>query len=132
MSTSNHIYGIQEPNAVTALERTLRERFGARRAVCVSSATTGLMGLALALGLRGAEFLTNPYCGFQDSPISLSRAPIPSRLLLDRKSTRLNSSHLGISYAVFCLKKQIKFCRDGRILITTSYHVAAGVSLRTE
>src|ERR1035438_10671731 len=24
----------------------------------------------------------------------------------DRKSTRLNSSHLGISYAVFCLKKQ--------------------------
>src|SRR5262245_30481441 len=25
----------------------------------------------------------------------------------DRKSTRLNSSHLGISYAVFCLKKQI-------------------------
>src|SRR5437899_13039989 len=25
---------------------------------------------------------------------------------LDRKSTRLNSSHLGISYAVFCLKKK--------------------------
>src|SRR5471030_1846478 len=25
--------------------------------------------------------------------------------MLDRKSTRLNSSHLGISYAVFCLKK---------------------------
>src|SRR5258705_3616206 len=29
-------------------------------------------------------------------------------LLLDRKSTRLNSSHLGISYAVFCLKKKSK------------------------
>src|SRR5262245_62881807 len=27
-------------------------------------------------------------------------------LLEDRKSTRLNSSHLGISYAVFCLKKK--------------------------
>src|ERR1039458_10574924 len=26
--------------------------------------------------------------------------------VLDRKSTRLNSSHLGISYAVFCLKKK--------------------------
>src|SRR5258705_4777826 len=26
-------------------------------------------------------------------------------VILDRKSTRLNSSHLGISYAVFCLKK---------------------------
>src|SRR5947199_7913699 len=31
---------------------------------------------------------------------------------LDRKSTRLNSSHLGISYAVFCLKKKkIRLCR---------------------
>src|ERR1035441_10703937 len=27
-------------------------------------------------------------------------------LYADRKSTRLNSSHLGISYAVFCLKKK--------------------------
>src|SRR5262245_65007785 len=26
----------------------------------------------------------------------------------DRKSTRLNSSHLGISYAVFCLKKKTR------------------------
>src|SRR5947199_545343 len=39
------------------------------------------------------------------------RAPVQRRQLLraldqDRKSTRLNSSHLGISYAVFCLKKK--------------------------
>src|SRR5262245_63610644 len=33
----------------------------------------------------------------------------------DRKSTRLNSSHLGISYAVFCLKKK-KDNNDGYIL----------------
>src|SRR5262245_63963571 len=34
--------------------------------------------------------------------------PCPNRRLCkrDRKSTRLNSSHLGISYAVFCLKKK--------------------------
>src|SRR5262245_63387331 len=32
----------------------------------------------------------------------------PRRGGLDRKSTRLNSSHLGISYAVFCLKKKKK------------------------
>src|SRR5436853_5978059 len=31
-----------------------------------------------------------------------------ARLRGDRKSTRLNSSHLGISYAVFCLKKKKK------------------------
>src|SRR5262245_62646374 len=29
-----------------------------------------------------------------------------ARTQQDRKSTRLNSSHLGISYAVFCLKKK--------------------------
>src|ERR1039458_411416 len=52
------------------------------------------------------------------APARTSTAPatppdIPVPLLLqngaahrDRKSTRLNSSHLGISYAVFCLKKK--------------------------
>src|SRR5436853_1162323 len=37
-----------------------------------------------------------------------SLRPTP-RASTDRKSTRLNSSHLGISYAVFCLKKKIHF-----------------------
>src|SRR5258705_7169878 len=32
----------------------------------------------------------------------------PANSVRDRKSTRLNSSHLGISYAVFCLKKKKK------------------------
>src|SRR5690625_6946595 len=31
----------------------------------------------------------------------------------DRKSTRLNSSHVAISYAVFCLKKKIKTSSHG-------------------
>src|ERR1035438_10713819 len=35
----------------------------------------------------------------------LPRNPAEFRFQGDRKSTRLNSSHLGISYAVFCLKK---------------------------
>src|SRR5699024_11795308 len=30
----------------------------------------------------------------------------------DRKSTRLNSSHVSISYAVFCLKKKHKYTHD--------------------
>src|SRR5258707_10037748 len=33
---------------------------------------------------------------------------ILGNLLIDRKSTRLNSSHANISYAVFCLKKKKK------------------------
>src|SRR5699024_3578269 len=32
--------------------------------------------------------------------------------LLDRKSTRLNSSHVSISYAVFCLKKKKKIIEE--------------------
>src|SRR5437899_1688164 len=36
-----------------------------------------------------------------------SRPITPTEQALDRKSTRLNSSHLGISYAVFCLKKKM-------------------------
>src|SRR5699024_12280543 len=31
--------------------------------------------------------------------------------IIDRKSTRLNSSHVSISYAVFCLKKKKKKCK---------------------
>src|SRR5437773_9484479 len=33
---------------------------------------------------------------------------LPAPTLVDRKSTRLNSSHITISYAVFCLKKKNK------------------------
>src|SRR2546422_4610113 len=43
-----------------------------------------------------------------------SRKPATSQLARDRKSTRLNSSHGYISYAVFCLKKK---------KIDTSHHV---------
>src|SRR5947199_8095621 len=40
--------------------------------------------------------------------------------LQDRKSTRLNSSHLGISYAVFCLKKKKNRNEDIPIMSTWS------------
>src|SRR5947207_7468281 len=37
---------------------------------------------------------------------ALRELNLPAHGLLDRKSTRLNSSHTVISYAVFCLKKK--------------------------
>src|SRR5688572_32516747 len=43
---------------------------------------------------------------------------------LDRKSTRLNSSHSQISYAVFCLKKKKKKHREAR------FHPARSLRLR--
>src|SRR2546430_10579353 len=57
----------------------------------------------------------------QDCPICNAYAPEINRLAsaytnfnfyLDRKSTRLNSSHSQISYAVFCLKKKKKYCAE--------------------
>src|SRR5947199_7298068 len=45
-------------------------------------------------------------------------------LRLDRKSTRLNSSHLGISYAVFCLKKKI----FGISLIISNFLIASSIN----
>src|SRR5438045_6938589 len=47
-----------------------------------------------------------PAAALGDAPAD--HRPERARRLGDRKSTRLNSSHLGISYAVFCLKKKKK------------------------
>src|SRR5256885_7133007 len=41
-----------------------------------------------------------------DLRIRICAGELHPRAALDRKSTRLNSSHLVISYAVFCLKKK--------------------------
>src|SRR3989442_6147772 len=42
-----------------------------------------------------------------------ARRPVPEPELLsqDRKSTRLNSSHVRLSYAVFCLKKKKRYSK---------------------
>src|SRR3712207_8626315 len=44
------------------------------------------------------------------APVAVGWYQTPKQVLshLDRKSTRLNSSHANISYAVFCLKKKTK------------------------
>src|SRR5688572_31572894 len=50
-------------------------------------------------------------------PGELGTRPDPPRPWRDRKSTRLNSSHSQISYAVFCLKK-----KKNRIAVNSSTH----------
>src|SRR5699024_11899560 len=49
--------------------------------------------------------LTGPQCE-EWKKIILKYAPKKEPMEIDRKSTRLNSSHVSISYAVFCLKKK--------------------------
>src|SRR3712207_7988712 len=51
---------------------------------------------------EGASTAFIPQCGLAPGFISIVAHDIASHL--DRKSTRLNSSHANISYAVFCLK----------------------------
>src|SRR3712207_8665768 len=62
----------------------------------------------LAAGARGLRSNHRPA-----APRRTPRCPQPETprdgLLRDRKSTRLNSSHANISYAVFCLKKKKLF-----------------------
>src|SRR5256885_3922955 len=45
-------------------------------------------------------------CAPSGNEVSQVLKALPHEPEIDRKSTRLNSSHLVISYAVFCLKKQ--------------------------
>src|SRR2546426_8380905 len=59
------------------------------------------MGGALVVGARHAR-LGASHVGNREAPLRRSRRGARR----DRKSTRLNSSHLVISYAVFCLKKK--------------------------
>src|SRR5690242_21197306 len=56
-------------------------------------------------GVRGDTYgpRSARYCMDRDFQ---STRPLPRADALDRKSTRLNSSHMSISYAVFCLKKK--------------------------
>src|SRR5690348_17362890 len=72
----------------------------------------GRRGLAHGAGRTKQE--GEPAAGFgghREAPqldIAQARHPGEQRLARDRKSTRLNSSHPSISYAVFCLKKKKK------------------------
>src|SRR3712207_7931926 len=60
-----------------------------------------------SLGARGRDVLgihRPRHRTEEPDPVDLRREP-----RLDRKSTRLNSSHANISYAVFCLKKKTNY-----------------------
>src|SRR5256885_12949489 len=54
----------------------------------------------------------------RDVTVDAHGARLHAQRLADRKSTRLNSSHLVISYAVFCLKKKNQHC--GLIELTSA------------
>src|SRR5258708_22996445 len=63
----------------------------------------------LVVTLQGAPYSTGPVTGpvdFLETRLTIGTTAYCGRWDADRKSTRLNSSHQIISYAVFCLKKK--------------------------
>src|SRR5437762_6574857 len=79
----------------------LREKFNAlAEQLCISSITLGELHYGAEKSIRRADNLT----AIEHFVARLDVLPFASRA--DRKSTRLNSSHRCISYAVFCLKKE--------------------------
>src|SRR5262245_64497743 len=80
----------------TTLFRSMK--FYPKGVVPKHAVTTDAMGGSQNLDIPSGEVVrTDGYTPFK-TPVKITG--------LDRKSTRLNSSHLGISYAVFCLKKK--------------------------
>src|SRR3712207_7398207 len=71
--------------------------------------TEDLLGFSCAAGrFTSVETRSGLRCWFFASHIAI----LPVEVVLpepDRKSTRLNSSHANISYAVFCLKKKTNY-----------------------
>src|SRR2546429_4527120 len=73
-----------------------------------SATLAGFLGVALSLAgcYQDDTTVTAPPRLRPRITVRLTDAPFPYDSLQDRKSTRLNSSHGYISYAVFCLKKK--------------------------
>src|SRR3712207_7063943 len=58
------------------------------------------------VAINGPEFATKVQSAAESNTLPELIFANPPEMMLDRKSTRLNSSHANISYAVFCLKKK--------------------------
>src|SRR5688572_9250743 len=87
---------------VDALGTLLRVTDDAQRRASFRQAIAAL-GHRAGLGLQGAPPLDG-----MDQDVIQRALGLALEVGLDRKSTRLNSSHSQISYAVFCLKKKKK------------------------
>src|SRR5206468_11015511 len=72
-----------------------------------ASAVPGIKGVRLSPHGTEATLMNISASGILVECVSRLRLGTAVTTVLDRKSTRLNSSHDQTSYAVFCLKKQI-------------------------
>src|SRR5690554_7274304 len=82
--------------------------------------TTLFRSQCIALVEQAIEALKMPYLGLaMGNLMTISHHGMAG--VADRKSTRLNSSHVRISYAVFCLKKKTTIIERALLLATTAF-----------
>src|SRR5690625_6459685 len=106
-----------QPHAVIAQRQATRliqhfkSRIMRRQSLHQTEPTIVFMLRVIQLGLKHqhavinlADYINKPAVLADDHNARAAQAGY--RIAIDRKSTRLNSSHVAISYAVFCLKKQ--------------------------
>src|SRR2546427_5262145 len=73
--------------------------------------------LEVAVLVHRADIARAPPAALQEAIARIGHVVVTGRDPGDRKSTRLNSSHSQISYAVFCLKKKKKRKDHGAVHI---------------
>src|SRR3712207_7720652 len=98
----------------------MSDRTPIRRALLGVYDKTGIEELAAGLAAAGVELVSTGATARRIADAGIPVTPVEQvtgfpecldgrvKTLQDRKSTRLNSSHANISYAVFCLKKKTK------------------------
>src|SRR3712207_7518959 len=83
----------------TLFRSELRQRTLELRDLALVGRRAVALGLRLVRGARRQHLIVA-------RPVAIHRHALALEVVRDRKSTRLNSSHANISYAVFCLKKK--------------------------
>src|SRR5690242_20252446 len=107
----------QNEAVVAAVVRVRSSRKKSFRNMCILSRHR--IGDGFVEGFNAVPLVCRPYAAVApdlvDTPVNFQRIivriakfhrDLASGAASDRKSTRLNSSHMSISYAVFCLKKK--------------------------
>src|SRR5690606_1594821 len=99
----------RDPNAAEQIRVRLENiEFPPDLANTIATAYTG-MGVDVPVAVRSSATADLPrthFAGQLDTYLNVIGVPALLDAIRDRKSTRLNSSHVKISYAVFCLKKK--------------------------
>src|SRR5207253_7670339 len=95
-----HVTGVQTC-ALPILDAEVLEMTNAETAEFTKLAETTYRDVNFALANQLALYASGRHVNAQEAFTAANTQPFS-----DRKSTRLNSSHVAISYAVFCLKKK--------------------------